>query len=410
MMDRFESNGVACWRVRTLRLLTVLVATMTLGAGSAAAAVTAGPVGPSPRYKVVAYVTGWSPPVAIDTSRITHVNFAFATIDATGQATVPAGESEARLRDIVALRREHPSLRVLVSIGGWGADGFSDAALDAASRRRFADSAAELVRRYDLDGIDLDWEYPGQGVAGIKARPEDRENFTRLLADVRERLDVESRRARRRPGDQYLLTIATADGEYFEHVEMARLQALVDWINVMAYDFYNSLTRTTGHHAGLYRAESAPAGDRWAAASIEQHLAAGVPARKLVLGVAFYGRRFEGVAPVNGGLNQPYDKYGGDEPYRSLVEQFIDGDSYVQHWDSQSCAPWLWNAATRSFVSYDDPRSIRLKAAYARRLGGVMFWELSQDSADATLLRAITAGLDARDEVLDSIDCAPAGD
>ena len=195
------------------------------------------------------------------------------------------------------------------------------------------------------------------------------------------------------PGDQYLLTIATADREYFDHVEMDRLHGYVDWINVMAYDFYNSLTRTTGHHAGLHRAESAPSTDRWGAASIEQHLAAGVPARKLVLGVAFYGRRFEGVTPSGNGLNQPYQKYGGEHSYRELVASFIDRNGYARHWDQRALAPWLWNPATRSFVTYDDPESIRLKSQFARKLGGVMFWELSQDTADGALLESIAVGL-----------------
>jgi GH18 family chitinase len=101
------------------------------------------------------------------------------------------------------------------------------------------------------------------------------------------------------------LTIASADREYFDHVEMDLLHRQLDWINVMAYDFYNSLTPTTGHHAGLYRAVTAPESSRWADASVQQHLAAGVPAHKLVLGVAFYGRRFEGVKPGELGATSP---------------------------------------------------------------------------------------------------------
>jgi chitinase len=290
------------------------------------------------------------------------------------------------------LRRHDPALRVLLSVGGWGADGFSDAAFDDQSRSHFGDSVAELLEKYELDGIDLDWEYPGQTVAGIKARSEDRENFTRLLADLRLRLDAESRRTKRRPGDQYLLTIATADREYFRHVEMHRLHQYVDWINVMAYDFYNSLTRTTGHHAGFRRAASAQPTERWTEASIAQHAAVGVPARKLILGVAFYGRRFEGVTPANDGLNQPYERYGGDHSYRELVDKYIGLNGYVRHWDERALAPWLWTPETRSFVSYDDPESIRSKAAYAKKLGGVMFWELSQD-ADGVLLEAVATGL-----------------
>jgi chitinase len=344
--------------------------------------------------KLIAYVTGWSKPVTIDTSRITHVNFAFARIDGQGRVVLPDAASATRLGEIVALKRRLPSLEVLISIGGWGADGFSDAALTAETRGRFADSAVELMKAHGADGIDVDWEYPGQSAGGIRSRPEDKRNFTLLLEALRARLDAQTRAVGRDADDGYLLTIASADREYFDHVEMDVLHAHLDWINVMAYDFYNSLTSTTGHHAGLRRAATAPEASRWADASVAQHLAAGVPARKLVLGVAFYGRRFEGVDPIDLGRNRPYERYGGDHAYSELVARYIDRDGCARYWDEQALAPWLWNARTRSFISYDDPRSIGLKAAYARErgLGGIMFWELSQDS-DGALLEAAHRGL-----------------
>ena len=120
--------------------------------------------------KLIAYVTGWSPPVSIDTGRITHVNFAFARIDGQGRVVLPDDASATRLAGIVALKRSAPALRVLISVGGWGAEGFSDAALTEESRARFADSAVALMRAQAADGIDLDWEYPGQSTAGIRAR------------------------------------------------------------------------------------------------------------------------------------------------------------------------------------------------------------------------------------------------
>ena len=381
-MNRAAASAVAS--------LLALVAS----AGQAGGAADQSPGASASRPKLVAYVTGWSSPVAIDTSRITHVNFAFARIDAQGRVELPDAATSARLEEIVALRHSAPALRVLISIGGWGADGFSDAALTDESRARFADSAVALLRAHAADGIDVDWEYPGQDAAGIRARPEDTRNFTLLLAALRERLDAASRADKRAVGDAYLLTIASADRGYFDHVEMPLLHGYLDWINVMAYDFYNSLTPTTGHHAGLHRSAAAPATSRWAAASIEQHLATGVPAGKLVLGVAFYGRRFEGVEARDFGLNQPYARYGGDHSYAELLAQFVDRDGYSRHWDEQAQAPWLWNGPRRSFVSYDDPRSIELKAAFARArgLGGIMFWELSQD-ADGALLEAASRGL-----------------
>src|SRR5688572_6166386 len=144
-------------------LSTSIVATAGDAAGSASAAAP----------KLIAYVTGWSQPVSIDTSRITHVNFAFARIDGQDRVVLPDEASARRLAEIVALKRTAPALRVLVSVGGWGADGFSDAALTDESRARFADSGVELLKRYALDGIDLDWEYPGQPGPGITFRAED---------------------------------------------------------------------------------------------------------------------------------------------------------------------------------------------------------------------------------------------
>lgn len=344
--------------------------------------------------RLVAYVTGWSPPVAIDTGRITHVNFAFARIDRHGRVALPDAATAVRLDEVVALKAGDPRLRVLISIGGWGADGFSDAALSEWARARFADSAVALMSTHGADGIDVDWEYPGQDAAGIRARPEDKRNFTLLLAALRARLDAQERADGRAVDDGYLLTIASADREYFDHVEMALLQRHLDWINVMAYDFYNSLTPTTGHHAGLHRAATAPSGSRWAASSIEQHLAAGVPAEKLVLGVAFYGRRFEGVGPDHLGRNQPYARYGADHAYAELASEYVDRNGYERLWDEQAQAPWLWNGKSRAFVTYDDPHSVGIKARWARehRLGGLMFWELSQD-ADGVLLEAARCGL-----------------
>jgi chitinase len=332
--------------------------------------------------RVVAYVVGWQTPPAIDSTKLTHINFAFAKIEG-GKVVLPHPGVAANLAYLRSLKAKNPRLQVLLSVGGWEAEGFSDAALSAESRDTFAESLVALLREHSLDGADLDWEYPGQSVAGIKSRPEDKQNFTALLRTVRTRL-----------GTRYLLTIASADREYFEFTEMDKLHILLDFINVMTYDFFNSLTPTTGHHAGLYASPYAAPGDRNADASVKQHLAAGIPPDKLVLGVAFYGRGFAGVRPNHHGLNQPYERFEAAHPYAELVQKFIDRNGFVREWDAQAQAPFLWNAQTRAFITYDDPQSIAIKAAYVRKhkLGGMMFWELSQDSRGA-LLDAIVTGL-----------------
>jgi len=140
--------------------------------------------GATDRYRIVAYVAGRSIPAVMHLEKVTHVNFAFAQITPSGQAALADGKVEANLSRLVELKKANPALKVIISIGGWMADGFSDAAFTNASRSRFADSAVQLLRQFSADGIDIDWEYPGQGVAGIKYRAEDRENFTRLLSSL----------------------------------------------------------------------------------------------------------------------------------------------------------------------------------------------------------------------------------
>ena len=224
-------------------------------------------------------------------------------------------------------------------------------------------------------------------MAGITYRSADKWNFTLLLKALRGKLDAASAARGRKGDDRYLLTIASADREYFDYTEMDKLHVYLDWINVMAYDFFNSLTPTTGHHAGLYRSEFAARHDRSADSSVQQHLGAGIPAQKLVLGVAFYGRGFTGVKPAHRGLNQFYERFEGEHSYAELVDKFIGKQGFVRYWDEHAQAPYLWNSASRTFIAYDDPRSISLKASYvkANHLGGIMFWELSQDRNDQLL-------------------------
>ena len=350
---------------------------------------------PAPEeFRVIAYVAGWSMPATISAEKLTHINFAFARIDGNGRVVFEDPRYAAALKSLLALKQRNPRLRVLVSVGGWQADGFSDAALTAESRNKFALSAVAFLRAHRADGIDLDWEYPGQGVAGIKFRAEDKQNFTLLLKTLREQLDAASDADDRSGPDRYLLTIASADREYFEHTEMDRLHVHLDWLNIMGYDFFNSLTETTGHHAGLHASEFAAPGDRNADASVRQHLAAGIPREKLVLGVAFYGRGFAGVNPANNGLHQPYERYEGDHPYGGMSDLLICSENFVRYWDERASAPYLWNAEARLFITYEDPQSIRAKAKYVRDhgLGGMMFWELSQDRNDE-LLDAIATSM-----------------
>lgn len=336
--------------------------------------------------RVVAYVQGGSIPAVIHPEKFTHINYSFAHIVA-GRAVLDQPGAAADLAALRALKERNPDLKVLVSVGGWSADGFSDAAFTDASRHTFASSVVELLRENDLDGVDLDWEYPGQGQAGIKYSRKDKGNFTLLLKTLREELDTAGLATKHTGADHYLLTIASADQKYFDHVEVGKLQVYLDWFNEMAYDFFNSLTPTTGHHAGLYRSKFGSAKDRTADAAVKQYLAAGVPADKIVLGIPFYGRAFAGVTAKNNGIDQRYQHFLDFYSYSDLVDQFIGKQGYVRYWDADARAPYLWNESSRNFISYEDVQSLGIKTCYVRdhHLGGMMFWELKLDHNDELL-------------------------
>ena len=384
--DSIEKSGAMRWSRFGLILFLVIVAAYNAFSHTSSVA--------RPKYRIVGYVTGRTNIYSISVEKLTHINYAFANVSADGQIFFKNADSSAHLSQLQALKSKNPALKIIISIGGWGADNFSDAALTNTSRDKFAGSAVDLIKLYALDGIDLDWEYPGQPGPGIKFRAEDKENFSLLLKTIRQRLDALSDERKRVGDDRYTLTIASSDGEYFNHTEMGKLHAWLDWINIMSYDLYSSNTSTTGHHTGLYASASGPEFQRNTESSVKQHLSAGIPANKLVVGVAFYGRGWTEVNAKNNGLFQPYGRFVKAYSYSELVTDYINKHGYKRYWDAAAKAPYLWNPDSNSLISYDDPESIKAKTSFvkARQLGGIMYWEHSNDP-DEVLLTAIFESL-----------------
>ncbi len=328
----------------------------------------------------------------IAADRLTHINYAFANIR-DGRVVEGFDQDAANLAALVALRREHPRLRVLISVGGWTwSGGFSDAALTPETRATFVGSAVDFVRRHDLDGLDIDWEYPGQPGIGNTYRPEDKGHFTALMAALRAALDREGAAAHR----HYLLTFAAgASSRFIADTELDKVQASVDFVNLMTYDFREAGSDAAGHHANLYP-NAADDRQRSVDRAVQEFLAAGVPARKLVLGVPFYGRAWGDVGPVGHGLYQPGSLPAEriDTSYGQIAAALVGRDGFVRYWDGAAQAPYLWNAERRIFISYDDPESLALKARYIRdhHLAGAMFWQYNDDPTGA-LLQALFTGL-----------------
>lgn len=346
------------------------------------------------RLRLVGYVANADAPAALDPRQLDVINFAFAVVDPAGNVVLDNPTAPLRLRELVALRAANPDLHVVLSIGGWGAGHFSEAVRDDAARARFADSAIALLRTHDLDGLDIDWEYPTLPGPGISHSPADRDNFSAALALLRSRLDQLATQSGHR---RFLLTIAAAESGFAAGLDLAAITPQLDWINLMSYDFHGSLTPTTGHHAGLRVPDGAPAGTRSAEQAVAFFRDAGVPADKLHLGVAFYGRRFGDVRAQRDGLLQPFASDGGYISWREIATTRLGTPGWKRVWDARAQAPWLWNAKQRIFISYDDPQSLRAKAAWARAqgLGGVMYWETREDR-DGELLGVLDGELHPR--------------
>ena len=344
---------------------------------------------PAHRPIVIGYVMDGATLPPIDARKLDAINFAFAHVNPQHEIHLRGDTAASALARLSALKADNPDLKLLLSVGGWGSGNFSEAAANDAARAAFAESAARLTVQHRLDGIDIDWEYPTLPGPGISHGPADRDNFTLLLQAVRDRLDVLGKA----DGRHYLLTIAAADGEAARGLDLPRITPLLDWINLMTYDFFGSLTPTTGHHAALGKSASAPTDARTTRAAVEEFLAGGVPPAKLNVGAAFYGRKFVRVDRGNLGLHQAYGEHAAFLSWRDLQADYIGRNGYVRHWDADAQAPWLWNDAEASFVTYEDPQALRAKAAFVRErgLGGVMYWEHRQD--DGTLLDALREGL-----------------
>jgi chitinase len=249
----------------------------------------------------------------------------------------------------------------------------------------------DFLSRYNIDGLDIDWEYPGMVGSGQPFRAEDKKNFTLLLKELRQRFNRETKRSHRK---LYLTIAAGASNDFLTHTEMAEVQKYIDTVNLMAYDYYEpGSDAITGHHAPLFTNGADPKRIS-AETSVLAFEQAGVPATKILLGLPFYGHIWGQVAESNHGLFQagkPVPK--GYAPY-SLISESMLNHGFTRYWDPIASAPYLYSQEKQIFVSYEDPQSLAAKCDYVltHKLGGVMFWDYSGDPS-GILLRTINKSL-----------------
>ena len=366
------------------------------------------------RYRNVGYLfsRGCSLP-KIDVTKVTHLNIAFGLIynkeykeigpeknspGATPADFGPEKQHTIYLSPAVAkilsrvdkLKAENPDLKILLSIGGWGARGFSDAAATEEGRKRFARSCKEIIDQFGLQGIDLDWEYPVGGGGIIKARPEDKHNFTLLLQEVREAI-----------GEDKILSIAGAamveftgsstspdDGRW---TEFDKIIPILDYINIMTYDFQFG---SNYFGSALYWPEDWPPRDEtegyWVSKAVENYLSHGCPADKINLGLAFATPIPQIVreSPHWGEIEKKLKAagwYDSQEPPLKKVKDLLeDKNGFTKEWDRGARMAYIAteiDGQRQLVLSYIEPRGLTEKLDYVKELGlgGAMFWEFGAD-------------------------------
>ena len=400
--------------------------------------------------KIVGYFTQWGiygrnfRVQNLDTSgqasRLTHVNYAFGNVSPQGTCFIEntPGQGDAwadfqtpfsaeqsvdgvadagpetqplagNFNQLRELKKKHPRLKVLISLGGWSwSNYFSDAALTPASRQKFVASCIDLYLKGNLplldgrggpgsaagifDGIDLDWEWPAsEGDPGNVVRPEDKQNFTKLAAEFRRQLDAFGKKQRK----HYELTaFLPADPVQIDRgFEVRKVFKYLDFATIQGYDLNGTWDPTTNHQSQLFSPKADPNPNKFSVdLAIRHYLKNGAPARRMVLGVPFYGRGWTDVPDKNHGLYQgpatpaPATYEAGYEDYKIIAA--TPGKRY---YDPRAVATWFFDGKT--FWTYDDPQVLRAKTVYirARGLGGAMAWSLDGD--DGTLTKALAQGL-----------------
>lgn len=310
--------------------------------------------------------------------KLTHLNLAFAPMR-DGETYMELNERQ--LLEIARLRKANPKLAILVSTGGGGDRGHGEATATAEGLDKLTESTLRVVEKYDLDGIDCDWEFPGD--TGII---EEKYRHTALFADYRKKLDALTEKT----GKKYWLTTAAGAGEwYLNRTEIGISHKYLDFINLMTYDS-NTDSSVAGHHTHLYESK-VPGCPRIQSAdhNIRIMVEAGVPIEKILIGVAFFSHRWDQVPDRNHGLYQPTpfkNMYGPS--YTEIALKYEDQMDYIKYWDADAQAPFLYNGTT--FISYDDPRSVQLKCQYAldHNMGGAFYW-VHHDDAGSVLFDTI---------------------
>ncbi|CAI9739982.1 probable chitinase 10 [Octopus vulgaris] len=353
----------------------------------------------SATYKRVCYYTNWSQtvpgaakfePEYINPYYCTHICYAFAKLDGNHIApTYPNDESRPWLKGLyertLNLKKINPSLKILISLGGWdmGSAPFTAMVSSAASRTDFIDHAITWMRKRGFDGLDVDWEYP----ANRGSPPEDKNRFSMLIKEARQAFEAEAKKSGK---DRLLLISAVPTAKYAvdSGYDVATLSKYFDFFVVMTYDFHGTWESFTGHNSPLFVRANEQALQRtrnmeWA---IDYWIHLGAAPEKLLIGLPMYGRGFTlasktnhepGDAQTGPGIAGKFTKEKGVQSYYEICLMIQSGGKVF--WIEEQKVPYI--VKDDQWFGYDNPKSLKLKVEWmkSRGLGGIAVWALPLD-------------------------------
>ncbi|KAG1054949.1 hypothetical protein G6F43_003063 [Rhizopus delemar] len=368
-------------------------------------------------HKLVAYIVDWDLPRTIYWDKLDHVSYAFAVPNKEGDLN---GFNKTQLNQVVK-EAHHHGKGVSLAIGGWtGSIYFSSLVRTEASRKSFATKLINAVEEYDLNGLNIDWEYPNdpRGIFCNRRNPQDTSNFLALIQLLRETLD------KKYPKEHKIITAAVSTYT-FKDDKQNSIKTLddgwskyMDAFYIMAYDLNGIFSQNSSANAPLEISNMTNPTTSGAAA-VQSWISAGIPSNKIYLGVPFYGYTHKTTAEINleTGIHVPFDRkipqikgdsyddfaadpcpganrsFSGEIQWRTIEQRGIDRNAsgWATFWDSTSQTPFAYKQDNQQFVTFDNPTSLRIKSNYVNenRLGGVMLWSLEMDDTDHSLLEAL---------------------
>ncbi|WP_432800171.1 glycoside hydrolase family 18 protein [Poriferisphaera sp. WC338] len=374
--------------------------------------------------KVMAYFPEWGGIEGgytvwdVPAEHLTHLFYAFAHLTEDGQVKVdmlskglemvyPEGKGvqgvKGHLRQLIELKKKYPHLKTLISIGGWELSmHFSSLSVTAYGRETLAKNAVAFMHKYQFDGIDIDWEFPVKGSKyKDKQRPEDRENFTKLMQAIRDEMDFYEEE----DDKEYLLTAAVTVSIYRQkHLELQKLSKLFDFVNVMVYDMHGRWIKDqTGHLSPMYPTK-AIAGDENICGDIglQGYLNAGFKPGQIMVGAPLYAAGWQGVDVKKEGVFQKAvglakgtSVHKGYYEWRYIAKELLEkqGNQYYLKMDEDAKAAYVWAPEVDggTWITCPSRASYQAKIDYVKQydLGGMFFWDVSNDVRDPESVQSL---------------------